>query len=126
MIFTSFDLASFYDVEQLKDCMFEVYNCQVKGKIYRLIYNMNKDVKIKIKTPVGVSDSAELHDIVCQGTIESGVISSVNIGRGIDVTFEDSDGEVMYVDLKLSPLAFMDDIGKASDNVESAQDGKAN
>ena len=119
----SFDLSKFYDVEQLKDCMFEVYNCQVKGKIYRLIYNMNKSVKIQIKTSVGMTQSKELHDVVQQGTIESGVISSVNIGKGIDVTFKDSDGEVYYVDLKLNPMSFMDDIGKLSDNVEAAQDG---
>merc|ERR1711954_581542 len=96
LIFTSFDLSKFYDVEQLKDCMSEVYNCQVKGRIYRLIYNMNKSVRIKIKTPVGVTDSEEVLDVVSQGTIESGIISSVNIGKGIDVAFRDSDSEVYY------------------------------
>ena len=84
---------------------------------------MNKSVKIQIKTPAGMTQSEESHDLVQQGTVESRVISSVNIGKGVDVTFKDSDGEVYYVDLKLNPMSFMDDIGKISDNVKAAQDG---
>ena len=123
VIFSSFDLQKYYDSEQLKDCMMELYNSQITGKLYRLIFNMNKTVCIKVKTPVGVSASEEIHEIVAQGSMDSGPISANNISKGIDVTFADSDGEVDYLGLQLAPLILMDDIARMTDNIESAQDG---
>ena len=35
-----------FDKEDIYDVLNEVYLSQVKGKIYRLIYEMNKSVKI--------------------------------------------------------------------------------
>ena len=101
----------------------ELYNSQITGKLYRLIFNMNKTVCIKVKTPVGVSASEEIHEIVAQGSVDSGPISANNISKGIDVTFADSDGEVDYLGLQLAPLILMDDIARMTDNIESAQDG---
>ena len=103
--------------------MSEVYNCQIKGKLYNLLFNMNKSVNITVNTPVGKTESAVIDCVVSQGTIESGVMSSVNIGKGIDVAFADSDGEVVYVDFKMNPMSFMDDINRYSESVKSAQDG---
>ena len=100
--------------------MSEVYNCQIKGKLYRLLFNMNKSVNITVNTPVGKTESAVIDCVVSQGTIESGVMSSVNIGKGIDVAFADSDGEVVYVDFKMNPMSFMDDINRYSESVKSA------
>ena len=46
------DLKSF-DTENLIDCMSELYSSQIRGKIYRLIYKMNQNIRISVKTPVG-------------------------------------------------------------------------
>ena len=89
-------------------------------KIYRLIYNMNKTVCIKVKTPVGVSESKEIHEIVAQGSADSGPTSANNISKGVERVFEDSEGEVEYLGIKLAPLILMDDIGRLADNVVSA------
>ena len=32
-----------------------------------LIYEMNKEVKVKVKTPVGLSESETVHNVVMQG-----------------------------------------------------------
>ena len=84
---------------------------------------MNKSVKIKVKTPVGVTELADVHGIVAQGSVDSGVISAVNTSKGTDVAFASSDGEVEYLGVELGPLILMDDIARMSDNVDSAQDG---
>ena len=88
-----------------------------------MIYNMNKSVKIRVKTPVGLTQLADIHGIVAQGSVDSGVISAVNTSKGTDVAFESSDGEVDYLGIKLCPLILMDDIGRMCDNIEAAQDG---
>ena len=84
---------------------------------------MNKNVRIKVKTPVGVTKSEEVGDLVAQGTVEAVVISGVSIDNGVNDAFVDSDGEVEYFGVKLHPTLFMDDIGRMAETVESAQDG---
>ena len=91
LIFSSFDLRKFYDSEKLTDCLSELYSCQVKGKLYRLIFNMNKSVKIRVKTPVGVTRSEEVGETVTQGSVEAAPLSAVSIDRGVNVAFEDSE-----------------------------------
>ena len=59
LLITSYDLMKFFDMEDIYDCLGEVYSCNVKGKVYRLIYGMNQNVKIKVKTPVGITESKE-------------------------------------------------------------------
>ena len=50
--------------------MYELYRSELKGKVYRLIFNMNKSVRIKVKTPVGVSQSQEIDENVDQGLVD--------------------------------------------------------
>ena len=59
LIMSSFDIMKMFDSESLYDCMNEVYKCSVKGKVYRLIYEMNKSIRIKVKTSVGLSPLEE-------------------------------------------------------------------
>ena len=92
LIMSSYDIMKMFDSKNLYDCMNEVYNCSVKGKVYRLIYEMNKNIRIKVKTSVGLTPSEDTGPVL--GTVEAGIISSVSLGNGVDVTFADSDCEV--------------------------------
>ena len=49
---SEFDISKFYDSEQLIDVLSEIYKSSVKGRCYRLIYEMNKNVVMRVKTPV--------------------------------------------------------------------------
>ena len=60
----------------LEDALDSVYNAGIKGKLYRLLYLMNKDTKIKIKTGVGLTEEMETGDNVAQGTIEGATLSA--------------------------------------------------
>ena len=55
LIFSSFDLELFFDSERLSDCLSELYKLEIKGKVYRLIHEMNKNIRIKVKTPLGTT-----------------------------------------------------------------------
>ena len=58
-----------------------------------------------------------------QGTGEAGILSSVNLDSGINVTFADSDCEVKFFDLKLNPIMYMDDTDRLAEDVKAAQEG---
>ena len=120
ILITSFDLKKYYDSEQLLDCL---YNSSLKGKVYRLMYELNKNSRIKVKTPVGVSASQETGPLVAQGKPEAGILSSVNLDKDVNVTFASSDCEVRYFELVLAPILYMDDIFRMTENVTAAQEG---
>ena len=59
--------------------MNSIYNCGIKGKLYRLIFNMNKDTIIRVKTAVGETNEIETGENIGQGTLEGSNISAANI-----------------------------------------------
>ena len=121
MILTGYDIQTFFDSENIFDVFEDVYTSQVKGKLYRLLYEMNKNSKITIRTPVGDTEPKDSGPVITQGGIESAIMSSVSIDRGTDVTFAASDCEARYHGLKLAPLRWMVDMLRIGDRVASAQ-----
>ena len=82
-----------FDMENLFDILNQVYGCNVKGKVYRLIYQMNKNIRIKVKTPVGLTESADTGPGATQGSVDAAIISSVSIGNDVSDNFASSDGD---------------------------------
>ena len=52
MIMSLYDIAKFFDREMLIDALDAVYNAEIKGKLYRLLFMLNKDTQIQVKTTV--------------------------------------------------------------------------
>ena len=48
-----------FDSECLFECMNEVYEAGVTDDIFALIYEANKEVKVAIKTPNGLTDNSQ-------------------------------------------------------------------
>ena len=67
----------FFYSEDIFDCFGELYSSDVKGKVYRLLYEMNKNTRITIQTPVGDTQPKDTGPIVTQGSVEGPVLSSV-------------------------------------------------
>ena len=84
---------------------------------------MNENVKIKVKTPVGMTETAEIGPIVSQGTVPAAIISSSNIAVGVEESFKETDKELLFHDMFLKPLSYMDDLFRMAENVEKAQYG---
>ena len=151
IIISMFDIKKYFDSESALDCWSELYNSQVKGKVYRLLFNLNKTSRIKVKTSVGVSQSAVTGPLVTQGSVEGAVLSAVNLDNGIREFFHNEeekddnndkkkdkeaekddkvipntddkkdDEDVKYGNIKLQPLLFQDDIWNASKSRDAAQ-----
>ena len=71
--------------------MSELYKNDIRGKLYRLIFQMNKETIIKVQTPVGLTESVNTGEGVGQGTLEGAIISAVNLDNGVREYFRDSD-----------------------------------
>lgn len=123
MILSMWDLKKFFDRESLFDCMNELYKNNLKGKLYRLIYELNKNVRIQVQTAVGLTEEKDTGPSVAQGSVEGALISAVTPDNGVKDFFADSDEEVSYGDLLLRPLIFQDDVARLSEDRQSAQSG---
>ena len=84
---------------------------------------MNKNIRIKVKTPLGETDAVDTGPGVAQGSVDGSILSSSNLASGAEDTFTDPDKELKYEDLVIFPPIFMDDIEKLSNSVEAAQYG---
>ena len=49
------DLSKYFDRESLRDGMNELYRSNIREKLYKLLFEMNKDRRIIVRTPVGDS-----------------------------------------------------------------------
>ena len=103
--------------------MDNLYKSDVKGKLYRLVYELNKNNEIKIKTPVGTTMGFKTGENVTQGSVGGGLISSINLDIPIREFFKDSKHEVSYGSVGMSPIIYQDDLARLATSVVSAQAG---
>ena len=52
---------------------------------------MNKNTRISIQTPVGLTEERDTGEGVGQGTLEGAIISAVNLDNGVQDFFHDSE-----------------------------------
>ena len=101
--------------------MGELFKNKLHGKLYHLIYLMNKNTRISVQTPVGVSEERDTGEGLGQGTVEGAIASAVNLDNGVRDFFKDSEDEVDYLGIPLAPLLFQDDVVRLSLSVSAAQ-----
>ena len=123
IIIQLFDISKFFDRENLKDGLNALYNCGIHGKLYRLIFELNKKTVLKVKTGVGLSKSTELGENITQGSIGGALISTVNLDYTVNNQFKNSNHEISYSDTKIQPLIFQDDISRICASPSDAQAG---
>ena len=52
LLLQCYNLKKYFNSESLKDAMNSLYNYGVKGKLYDLIFELNKSTQIQVKTSV--------------------------------------------------------------------------
>ena len=133
-IISQYDLSKYFDREDAHDICNEVYKSEIRGRIYRLMFMLNKSTRITVKTPVGETKPALTGPLFSQGSIMSAIVSSVNIDSGVRDEFHKNEEEdpnenetknedtvMMYDEVKLYPLLFQDDLSNVSESIEAAQ-----
>ena len=84
---------------------------------------MNEKSRIRVKTPVGLSEEEEISDTVMQGMVEAAITSSSKVAVGIEEAFLTSEKEIKYFDLEMNPQSYVDDVLRLAETVDSAQFG---
>ena len=89
------------------DVMNEAYKSNVKGKLYRLTYELNKDTRIRVRTAVGDSDPRISYENVTQGSLDAAILSSNGLAKGTGDFFQSSECKVVYETVPLGPLQYV-------------------
>ena len=104
------DAVKCFDKLWLKDCLLEMYNLGYDPNTLKILYEMNKETDVIIKTPVGNTDNIQVKEVVKQGTIFGPIMccaetSTVN-SIGEEVKYR-------YGKINIGMPVFMDDIATA-------------
>ena len=118
-----YDVAKYFDKEILKDAMDTLYKSGIKGKLYRLWYELYRDAQIRVKTAAGLTSLKTTGENVSQGSIGGALLSSANLDKTITSYFSGSDSEVSYGSSRLSVLMFQDDALRLADSLLAVQKG---
>ena len=117
------DLSKYFDKENLVDVLAELKKANVDDKHYNLVYELNKDTRVTVRTAVGDSESVETAETVAQGSIEAGIISSNSLSKGVDEFFASSSCDSFYGSLRLLPQSYQDDLFRFCNSPLDAQLG---
>ena len=123
VILQLFDISKYFDKESLRDTMDTLYMAGIRGKLYRLWFELNRNTQIRIKTGVGMSAVQPTGENVTQGSIGGALASSANLDKTLRMYFEGSDSEVSYDDIRLEPITFQDDAARFVTDIVAAQKG---
>ena len=82
------DIQKYFDREDLMTAMDAINEAGVKGKTYRLMYKMNSNTHIQVKTPVRISDTATTGENIGQGSIPGAVASALNLDINVRKKFD--------------------------------------
>ena len=82
MILQLVDIQKFFDTEILRTIMTSLNEANVNRKAYRCWFKLNKQTQIAVATPVGLTKTAEVHEIVAQGSGGAALASGADIARG--------------------------------------------
>lgn len=122
IVFLVIDIISFFDKEDIFDCLETLETLKVNKKAVRMWYQMNKNTKISVKTAFGITNEAEVGDCLGQGTAGAGLVSAANLDLGLQKYFNKSHNVMSYGNVKLQPLSYQDDIGTPCTGIEMARD----
>ena len=112
---------SFYDIEKcfdslwLEDCINSLWNCGAQNDILYLIYLLNRNADIIVKTPFGDTEACTIPNLFKQGTVLGPILNNCSLGEISDNGQNCQDGEV-----KVSPLEFVDNIVDINDGIAPA------
>ena len=117
---------TFYDIEKcfdslwLENCINSLWDLGVKDDVLCLIYLMNINVTVTIKTPFGDTDPLFLSNFVKQGTVLGSVLNNCSLNK----LSTDSIG-YNFGSVQIKSMEFVDDLEDPNGDKQSAQASNA-
>ena len=84
-----------------------LYNFGISGKLYRIILEMNRKTILKVKTGVGMSESAELGENITQGSVGGALMSTANLDYTVNNLFKTSQYEISYSHVRFNTATYL-------------------
>ena len=102
------DIEKFFDSEIPRTIMTSLNEANINKKAYRCWFRLNEKTKISVATPAGITEKAEVEEIVAQGSGGAALASGLDVARGLDSQFSGSIDELHYGSVRLQPLAYQE------------------
>ena len=101
------DLVKCFDRLWLRDCIVDLYEAGARARDAKMVYLLNKEAQIKIKTPVGTTEEIVVKEIVKQGTIFGPKLCCASTGK-----INQYSNTVTYIspETYINALTYIDDI----------------
>ena len=113
---TTYDFEQAFDSLWLQDSILSLQKLGVPTYILQLIYNLNREALISVKTPYGPTSSATIQEVVQQGRVLAPDLCSASTGE-----YCGSNKGVTVGTCVISSLAFVDDLLDASEDCPDAE-----
>ena len=115
------DIVSFFDKENIFDCLETMDRLGVNQKAARVWYKLNKDTQVAVKTTCGMTETAEVGDCLGQGTAGAGLVLQANLDHGLNSYFQGCKEVMYYGETRIQPLSYQDDVGAPCLDVSMAR-----
>ena len=109
------DLRQAFDKMILKNIMTDLWKCNVRGKMWRLIYLINKQATISIRTNFGKTPPIQIGETLKQGSVLASSLAAMHTDS-VNKLFEHQGLGIYYGAVPLGNLIFQDDIARFEDN----------
>ena len=110
-----YDYKQCFDSLWIQECLNDLYSAGLNDDKFALLYELNKNSKVSISTPVGITERRDVEEILQQGGVWAGLLCSNEldtIGKE-----ELNSGENLYIykeSVPIPSLALVDDLFKIS------------
>lgn len=111
------DLVKAFDKMILKSVLIDLWNCNIKGRIWRTIYQINKKSRLRIKTPFGKTPLLEIGESLKQGSVLATALAALHTST-VSSMFNNKGLNIKYGDMEINNLLFQDDILRIQRNAE--------
>ena len=110
------DLQKAFDKMILKNVMDNLWNAEARGRIWRNIYEINKNTDAIIKTPYGETEKIQIAEILKQGSVLASTLAALHTDSSTRLKEEELGAR--YGDIYIHSLLFQDDIARIETNAE--------
>ena len=106
-----FDYKQCFDSLWLQECLNDFYSAGVQDDKLALLYNINSDVNIAIRTPVGKTTRENIHNVITQGDVFGPMLCSKLVDTiGQECLNENKHTYLYRGEVEIPPLSMVDDL----------------
>ena len=106
-----YDYKQCFDSLWIQECMNDFFNAGFNDDKFALLYNINRTVKIAVRTPVGKTERETIRDVVTQGDVFGALLCSKQVDTFGQECMNMSKYTYKYRgEVEIPPLSMVDDV----------------